>query len=316
MLWNLLGSKTPEAITNLALRRWDSAVQPVFSPDGRVLAAAAPGRGVRLWETSTGQARAGRDLEGYPVAFSPDGKWVWTRDVAFTRLRKWDVAAQAPLESITIATPKRKIFDSAFSPDGKMIAISQWNRVVLCSAVTGGVLFALDQPVSAQRLAFSPDSQRLATGDDDQTARLWDLKTRQVVWTLTGFRDTVGAVACSANGVFAAASWDGNIKVCDLNAKKEVATLTGHKTGVIRLAFSSDGRTLASGSDDPAVKLWNLETGREILTFKTDVPQYFVHFSPDDKILATGGRDGVVHLWRAPSWPEIAEAEKTAGMVK
>jgi WD40 repeat protein len=67
---------------------------------------------------------------------------------------------------------------------------------------------------------------------------------------------------------------------------------------------------LASGSDDPAVKLWDLETDREILTFKTDVPQYFVQFSPDDKILATGGRDGVVHFWRAPSWAEIADAEK------
>jgi WD40 repeat protein len=58
------------------------------------------------------------------------------------------------------------------------------------------------------------------------------------------------------------------------------------------------------------MKLWNLASGREVITFKADVPQSFIKFSPDDTILATGGRDGVVHFWRAPSWAESADAEK------
>jgi WD40 repeat protein len=312
MLWNPSGRKAPNTITNLDLSRFDNVLLPVFSPDGRVLAAAAVGGGVRLWETSTGLIQAGRDMDGFPVAFSPDGTSLFTRDGPFTTLRKWDVTTQRLLESITVATPPGRIFDTAVSPDGQMIAISLRNQVVLCSAVTGAVLFALAQPSNARSLTFSPDSQMLASGHYDQTARLWDLKTRQVVWTVPGFRDAVGVVAFSDHGIFAAAGWDGNIKVCDAKTKKELATLTGHKAGVIQLAFSGDGRTLASGSDDGTVKLWNLASDREVLTFKADVPQYFLKFSPADTILATGGRDGVVHLWRAPSWAEIAAAENTA----
>ena len=311
MVWNPSGSnKATDTITNITMPRWDEVLLPIFSPDGRNLAAATVGGGVRLLDTATGQPNVGRDMDGFPVAFSPDGKRLFTRDESFTLLQQWDVATQSLLASIKVATPKARIFDSAVSPDGKMIAISQPHQIVLCSAITGEFLFALSQPsnASARCLTFSPDSQMVAAGCYDQTAKLWDLKTHEVVWTVTGFRDTVSSVAFSTNGFFAVGSWDGTIKVYDLDAKRELATLIGHKAGVGQLAFSRDGRTLAS-SGASTVKLWNLAVDREVVSFKIDVVEYFIKFSPDDNILATGGGDGVVHFWRAPSWEKIAAKE-------
>ena len=164
-------------------------------------------------------------------------------------------------------------------------------------------------------LIFSPDNNFIGTGDYDFTARIWELKTRQVVWALTGFRDTVGAVAFSSNGLFAAGSWDGTIKVCNVNGKTELATLTGHKAAVVQLAFASDGQSLASGSNNGAVKLWNLPVGREVLSFKTEFYQYFVRFSPDNDILATGGDDGVVHLWRDSVMGEDRSGRGEEGLI-
>src|SRR5262249_27358055 len=40
--------------------------------------------------------------------------------------------------------------------------------------------------------------------------------------------------------------------------------LTGHGGGVFSVAFSPDGKTLASGSDDHAIRLWDVATGRPI----------------------------------------------------
>jgi WD40 repeat protein len=46
-----------------------------------------------------------------------------------------------------------------------------------------------------------------------------------------------------------------------LNQKSEHNRLVGHQNAVVSVSFSRDGNTLASGSWDKTIKLWNLETG-------------------------------------------------------
>jgi len=75
-------------------------------------------------------------------------------------------------------------------------------------------------------------------------------------------------------------------------------TLKGHSSDVNSVVFSPDGKTLASGSDDKTIKLWNLATGKEIHTLKTNSQWVWtVAFSPDGKTLASGGADQTIKLW-------------------
>ncbi|MFN7761566.1 MAG: WD40 repeat domain-containing protein [Pseudanabaena sp.] len=63
------------------------------------------------------------------------------------------------------------------------------------------------------------------------------------------------------------------------------------------VAFSPDGNTIATGSWDKTVKLWNLE-GKEIQTLKGHSSGVTsVAFSPDGKTIATGSVDNTVKLW-------------------
>ena len=83
--------------------------------------------------------------------------------------------------------------------------------------------------------------------------------------------------------------------------------LTGHTDWVQNVAFSPDGQTLASGSNDETIRLWETETGKHIatLTGHTDVVQS-VAFSPDGQTLASASFDNTVRLWDIAAREHIA----------
>ncbi len=75
--------------------------------------------------------------------------------------------------------------------------------------------------------------------------------------------------------------------------------LTGHSEPVLSVAFSPDGLTLASGSFDNTVRLWDVlrqkALGEPLTGHSKSV--YSVAFSPDGLTLASGSSDNTVRLW-------------------
>ena len=77
----------------------------------------------------------------------------------------------------------------------------------------------------------------------------------------------------------------------------EANRLEGHSNGVLSVAFSPDGKTIASGSSDNTIKLWNLE-GKELRTLTGHSNWVWsVAFSPDGKTIASGSYDKSIKLW-------------------
>ena len=106
----------------------------------------------------------------------------------------------------------------------------------------------------------------------------------------------------------------------DLSSWELQHTLTGHGEvyyledrevypsygEVYSVAFSPDGQTLASGSRDDTIKLWNVATGGSIATLTGDsCGVYSVAFSPDGQTLASGGYK-TIKLWDVPTQEKIA----------
>jgi WD40 repeat protein/energy-coupling factor transporter ATP-binding protein EcfA2 len=102
-----------------------------------------------------------------------------------------------------------------------------------------------------------------------------------------------------------------NTKVIDALQKilvegREYNRLKGHDGSVYSVSFSSDGKTLATGSEDKTIKLWNVETGQEIRTLTGHNDHVSsVSFSPDGKTLATGSWDKTIKLWNVETGQEI-----------
>ncbi len=77
-----------------------------------------------------------------------------------------------------------------------------------------------------------------------------------------------------------------------------VTTLQGHSSEVNSVAFSPDSKYLTSGSYDKIVKLWSVESQKEVTTLQGHSSYvYSVAFSPDGKYLASGSGDNKVKLW-------------------
>ena len=96
-----------------------------------------------------------------------------------------------------------------------------------------------------------------------------------------------------------------NSKAEDLNQTKIYPNL-GHQNSVLSVAFSPDGKTLASGSQDNTVKLWEVSTGKELRTFSGHQNWVLsVAFSPDGKTLASGSHDNTVKLWEVSTGKEL-----------
>jgi WD40 repeat protein len=115
---------------------------------------------------------------------------------------------------------------------------------------------------------FYSDGKRLATGHQDNTARLWEIPSGNLKATLKGHVARVPGVAFSPDGkTLATGSFDRKVKLWNIATQQEVATLEPLPGSCISLRFSPDGRTLAAGSylgPEPYMSLWQVPSFEEI----------------------------------------------------
>lgn len=153
---------------------------------------------------------------------------------------------------------------------------------------------------SIRSVAVSPLGDRIVSGGDDCTIRLWQVRSGNK--TILGECDgPVASVAFSPNGVMiAAASEDGSIRVWDLQSGEALTLGAGGKRSP-SVVFSPGGKSLASASAeaDGVLQVWNLQTG-QMRVLKGDCGPSSISFSPDGiSIAAADGTlsHAAIRLW-------------------
>ena len=119
---------------------------------------------------------------------------------------------------------------------------------------------------------------------------------------LTESFDAIWSVAISSPGQYwAVGSRRGEVRVWKERGRLLHLAWQAHTDVVSTLAFSPDGSTLASGSWDGTLKLWNLQSGALLWRGRHTNTISCLAFSPDGRLLASSGRDATVQFWDAHS---------------
>ncbi len=107
--------------------------------------------------------------------------------------------------------------------------------------------------------------------------------------------DFATSIKFSPNGEIAIAEGK-NVTLWSLQGNL-LRTFTGHKENIAALSFNSDGRIIATASNDKTVKLWQHDTGKLLQTLPHQNNVYAVTFGADNQFVMTGSKDKTLKLW-------------------
>lgn len=154
-------------------------------------------------------------------------------------------------------------------------------------------------------IAFTPDSEILISGSQDKTIFFWDVKTGgKRGQPIENFVSEIRAIAVSPDEysyIFAIGDSEGKIQSYNWNSGKKIKSFLAHSSSnglpINSLAFSPDGKILVSGGDDFSIKLWDVDSGKELKSGKHSARVRTVAFSPDGKLIASGDDSGIIKIW-------------------
>ena len=164
----------------------------------------------------------------------------------------------------------------------------------------------------------SPDGRLLAferEGEDSEIT-VWDFDQKKKISVLRGMDQGYQSVVFSPDGTLAIATgWDKRGLVWNTATGVVEHVLTGHKQGIHTAAFAHDQKSIGTSSPDGTIRIWHLETGREMLTFTPEgASADRLLFSKDNQKLLIIGIDKT-WLLRVPGVEQI-DQELTATFIE
>ena len=341
-LWNTAGPGRPRplgtAIGPLPYR--DGHVSTIlsiaFSSDSRTLAAGAADNYVHLWNVANPAQPVSL---GYlpehtesvtSVAFSSRGNILAAGSADDTAI-VWNVTDPADCQGMyePLAGDSDGILSVAVSPDGHTLATASADHTVRLWNLPRTVATGHSNYVDA--VALSRTRAILASAAADGTMRLWNVSNLARLVPLsapirgTGIYDSV---AFSPSGRILAAADNAAVQLWQTTDPQHPTLIGSPLLGfgadvttsyISSLAFSPDGHTIAAGSFDHAIRLWNVtdlshpsSLGPALHGPSAGVQS--VAFSPDGRVLAAGSLDHTIWFWNItdPAHPVPLGAPLTA----
>jgi Prp8 binding protein len=270
-----------------------------FNPEGNYIASAGVDRNILLWRTTA-------DCDNYAILSGHKGAITdlqWSRDSR----NIFSASADMHIASWDLETAQRIRRHQGHDEVINALDISRRGEDIVFSASDDGYIGIWDPrqkaavdfihtnlPVTAVALAEA--GNELYSGGIDNDIKVWDLRKKQVSYSLIGHTDTITSLAVSPDSqTLLSNSHDSTVRTWDIRpfapAERHVRTFDGAPTGMdkflIKATWDTKGKRIAAGSGDRSVVVWEASTGKllhKLPGHKGSVND--VRFAPNDEPLS------------------------------
>ncbi len=323
-LWDVATGKERERLAGPT-----AAVLAVsISADGHTLASGAADNVARQFFPAVLSAVAAHEGEIHDVAFSADGKEVFTTgaDKLVKRISIGlddapDAGANDANSDAPFAGPTASIRAIAASRDGKYVAAGGNDMTLyVWTAADGKSVATIKTPAAITSLATSSDGRTIVAAGADNAIRNYALLEADGQWQLNLMHESLGhegAVTSVSLADDDRTLWS---VAADSTAKRWLVasafprqTFSGHNGPIYDLSYRADGRLLASASGDKTIRAWDTTDGAVRFTCNGHQHQVTgVSFRPDGAQLASCSLDRTVRIWSAELPPDSPPAAADA----
>ena len=282
-----------------------------FSADGNTLVVAADD-GFAIYGTETFSQLAMVRLDTVAsVTFSRDSRFMAFQTLS-RKIFLWNLNAQRQIAVFDNPEFHQRI---RITPDGRWLIAGGSGTIKMRRL--GGLSEKITLQGHAEMVtgaSFSPNGKLLATASKDQTARLWDAETGELLHTFE-LEDMVQSVSFSPDGrMLATGEYNSsNISLWDVETKSLVAKAKSQVRGGFRLAIAPDGKTLTSVAHGLEVfDIVQTEVGTELKSrsFYRSSRMLSLAYSPDSRWILHSILNSQLGLWDLSQGKEIARFPK------
>jgi WD40 repeat protein len=314
-------------------------VTTTFSNNGKWIVNGS-GMNIKLSKVSSGRLLG--EFKGHKsfitsVAFSPDDQYIISASVDKT-IKIWQRSSGSLLK--TLKGHKKEVSFAVFSPDGSFILSgAKDGNLILWSAESGKKLIDFsDHKRSFMNGIFSQNGLFIYSVDNRGTIKKWDVSTGKLVKTVFSGQGQFkiklrSEIKFSLDRrrvlLLRPNKHNGEFFCLNLKTGTVLQRLNPDDEGIHSVAISADGQFAATSPGLKKVRLWDLDSGKNIKTFidnekgreSTRVRRFAntadAAFSPDNKMIFLGNMEGI-NVWDIDSG-KISERFKSnsfmSGMV-
>lgn len=272
---------------------------------------------VRKWplKTFAGHTMLARVAGDYqPVTFSGDGTAAAVVDTTGT-LTVVDLDSGNPIYQAQLTTAARTGRFSLSQNGARLALVLDGFLPAVISLPDGNTVSTFQGhqgPVNSIR--FSPDESEVVTTSWDQTARIWNVETGELLGELAGHNGIVRDAVYAPDGTMVATvSNDQTGKLWDRNSLEDRFSMA-HNDDLEAVAFSHDGRLIATGGARE-VRVWQVDTGDALHQLDGPLSQLSaLDFSLDGTRILCRSHTNELSIWDAQSGLLLTQISGKSGV--